>query len=158
MSLNLDIWGIYLDLGQVEKAQEFQQKSEKFLKEIESDAYQPIYFFNLARKNWLEDLQEKAFDLIFKGIQSLDAYAKAEKTGKLELLWRFHHLLGKWYIELYEYEKAYKELEKAGEILKKLSENIKDPELKESYLKDDKKIELLSDVKSISEMLVGKEK
>lgn len=158
LSLNLDIWGIYLDLGQVEKAQEFQQKSEKFLKEIESDAYQPIYFFNLARKNWLEDLQEKAFDLIFKGIQSLDAYAKAEKTGKLELLWRFHHLLGKWYIELYEYEKAYKELEKAGEILKKLSENIKDPELKESYLKDDKKIELLSDVKSISEMLVGKEK
>ncbi len=152
LSLNLDIWGIYLDLGQVEKAQEFQQKSEKFLKEIESDAYQPVYFFNLARKNWLGGIKEKAFNLIFKGLE------KAKKTEKLELLWRFHHLLGKWYIELYEYEKAYKELEKAGEILKKLSENIKDPELKESYLKDDKKIELLSDVKSISEMLVGKEK
>jgi len=150
LQLSLDIWEVYLDLGEVEKTQKFQEISERSLKEIESDAYQPKYFFSLARKNWSEDFGDKAKSFLLRAI------AEAEKLEELELLWRLHHLLARWYMELNEYEKAYKELERAGRILKKLSENIKDPELKESHLKDEKKVELLSDVKSIAQMLVGK--
>lgn len=152
LSLSLDVWGIYLDLGEFENARKYQELSEKFSKQLESDAYIPLYLFNLARRSWLEGLKDKSMDLLFRGVE------KAERLRKLEILWRFHHLLAKWHMELTEYEKAYKELEKAGEILRKLSGNIKEPELKDSYLNDEKKKELLSDVKSIAGMLVGEEK
>jgi hypothetical protein len=46
-------------------------------------------------------------------------------------------------------------LEKAGKILKRVSENIKDNELKKNYLKDREKEELLSDLKEVAKRLVG---
>jgi hypothetical protein len=64
--------------------------------------------------------------------------------------------LGKLHLETYEIEKAYKELENAGMVLRKISLEIKDPDLKQSYLDEEKKKELLSDIRRVTQILEGK--
>jgi hypothetical protein len=49
-------------------------------------------------------------------------------------------------------------LKSAGEILKSLSENIKDEGLRQNYLKDREKEELLSDLKEAAKDLIGETK
>ena len=59
-------------------------------------------------------------------------------------------------MDLYEIENAYKELEKAGMVLKKIGDEIKDTDLKKNYLNEERKKELLSDVRKIIQILEGK--
>jgi DNA-binding transcriptional regulator YhcF (GntR family) len=82
----------------------------------------------------------------------------AEKLENPELIWRSRHQLGKLFLSLHHIERAYQELEKAGKILKRVSENIKDDELKQNYLKDQEKKELLSDLKEVAKDLIGETK
>lgn len=71
------------------------------------------------------------------------------------MTWRIHHQLGKLFLSSPDIERAYQELEKAGRIVWKLSENIKEEELRQNYLKDPKKRELLSDLKEVAKRIVG---
>ena len=71
------------------------------------------------------------------------------------MMWQIHHHLGKHFLSSHNIEKAYHELENAGRILKKLSERIKDEEMRQNYLKDLRKKELLSDLREVVKELVG---
>lgn len=79
----------------------------------------------------------------------------AEKLNHPETMWRIHHQLCKIFLSSHDIERAYQELEKAVNILRKLSENIKDEELKRTYLRDREKKELLSDLKEVAKRLAG---
>ena len=81
--------------------------------------------------------------------------AKAEKQETPELIWRIHHDIGKLSLSMNSLERAYKELEIAQGIIKELSRSIQDDTLKESYLKDKNKLELLSDIRSVVELMTG---
>jgi len=150
LCLNLDIGAICLDMKNIEKASFHLNKARRLSDESESPICQPQLYFNMGRLSWMTD-KKKSAEKFF-----LIALDKASSLNKPEMTWRIHHQLGKLYTDSYEIEKAYKGLERAGMVLKKISSEIKDSDLKRSYLSDEKKNELLSDVKKITQILAGK--
>jgi serine/threonine protein kinase/Tfp pilus assembly protein PilF len=157
IKVSLDLWELYLNSGEIQTANDYLGQTKKLLEQSEDVPYKSHFYFNLAKTKWLEN---KSFGscgnkdaLKFLSL----ALEEAKKSGRIELLWKIHHTSGKWYMELSELEKGYKELEKAKEILKTITDNIKDPDLKESYLKDEEKLALFQDIKEITQILVGKE-
>jgi hypothetical protein len=52
-------------------------------------------------------------------------------------------------------ESSYKEYEKAGKLIKTLSQNIDDPELKQSYLDEKEKLDLLTDIKKLAQAMMS---
>jgi hypothetical protein len=81
----------------------------------------------------------------------------AEKIGKPELIWRIHHLFGKSKFVKGDFESAYKELQKASEVLKSLANSIKDQNTRRRYLEDEEKKELFEDIKKVASLMVGEE-
>ena len=150
LSLNLDFGGIYLDLENIEKAGFHLSKARKILDEHQSPVWQPELDFNMGKLNWIRN-EKKSAEKLF-----LIALDEAVSLNRPEMVWKIHHILGKLYLDSYQIEKAYRELEKAGMVLRKITDEIKDSDLKKSYLNDDKKNELLSDVRKITQILAGK--
>ncbi len=150
LSLNLDLSEIYLGLEDIEKASYHLKLAKKLFDENQSQVYQPELYLNLARLNWTRN-EIKSAEKLF-----LTALDKALDLNRWEIVWKTYHFLGKLYLASYEIEKAYKELENAGMVLRKISLEIKDTELKQSYLDDEKKKELLSDIRKITQILEGK--
>jgi tetratricopeptide (TPR) repeat protein len=151
IKVSLDLWGLYLNSGKIQEANYYLEQTKKLLEGSEERPYQADFYFNWAKTKWLKNNKKDAFEFLSLALE------QANKLGRLELLWKIYHISGKWYMELSELEKGYKELEKAKEILKKLSDNIRDSDLKESYLKDEDKKALFQDIKEITQILVGKE-
>ncbi|MGB2698285.1 MAG: BREX system ATP-binding domain-containing protein, partial [Candidatus Zixiibacteriota bacterium] len=118
LSLNLDIGKIYLDLEDMEKASHHLNQAKKLFDENQSPVYQPELYVNLARLNWMRNEKKPAEKLFFTALD------KALNLNRSEMVWKIHHLLGKLYLTSYEIEKAYKELEKAGMVLRKISDEI----------------------------------
>lgn len=83
------------------------------------------------------------------------AISLAEKLKNPEMMWRIHHHLGELFLILHDVERAYKELESAGRILKRLTENIENEGLRQNYLKEREKEELLADLKEVAKSLIG---
>ena len=150
-TLNLDFCEILLNLKEEEKAKKYLNVAARFMRD-QSAGYislEPEFFMNLGRTEWLSgNLSEAERDFQI-------ALEKANKLGRPELLWQIHHLLAKLFFSKHDFEKAYKESEKAGNIVKTLSENIRDEKLRRSYLEDQRKKELLSDLKNAAKVLVG---
>ena len=150
-SLNLDFCEVFLSLKEKDKAKEYLNSASRFMRD-ESARYillEPKFYMTSGRAEWLSGNLNQAQ----RNFQV--ALHKAEKLNKLELLWQIHHLLGKLSFLRHDFEKAYNELQKAGKIVKALSENIKEEELKRNYLKDQRKKELLSDLKNAAKVMVG---
>ena len=150
LSLNLDLGEIYLDLENIEKASHHLNQTKNHIHESRSQVYQPELYINLAKLNWMRN-EKKSAEKLF-----LTALDKALNLNRWEMVWKAHHLLGKLHLASYEIEKAYKELENAGMVLRKISLEIKDPDLKQSYLDEKQKKELLSDIKRVTQILEGK--
>lgn len=150
LSLNLDLGEIYLDLEDIEKASHHLNQAKDLINESRTQVYQPELYINLAKLNWIRN-EKKSAEKLF--LTTLD---KALNLNRWEMVWKAHHLLGKLHLEAYEIEKAYKELENAGMVLRKITLEIKDPDLKQSYLDEEKKKELLSDIRRVTQILEGK--
>jgi tetratricopeptide (TPR) repeat protein len=156
-SLSLDYCEVFLGLKEKDKAEGYLKAASRFMRDesascMETQCYislEPKFFINLGRVEWLSGNLSQAQ----RNFQI--ALEKAEKLNKPELLWQIHHLLGKLSFSRHEFERAYNELQKAGKIVKNLSENIKQEELNKNYLKDQRKKELLSDLKNAAKVLVG---
>jgi len=151
LSLSLDYSKLYLDWGNMERTNEFLGKASNsgLSRYI---LFQPEFYLISGKKEWMSgnlSLAQENFEI---GLQL------AEKLQNPELIWRIHYQLGKLFSSLHHIERAYQELEKAGKILKRVSENIKDDELKQNYLKDQEKKELLSDLKEVAKDLIGETK
>jgi hypothetical protein len=55
----------------------------------------------------------------------------------------------------HDIERAYQELRSAGRVLMELSQGIEDEELRQTYLKDPRKKELLCELKTVAKQLIG---
>jgi serine/threonine protein kinase/tetratricopeptide (TPR) repeat protein len=150
LSLNLDLAEISLSLENMESASLYLNKARRLMDENQSKVLEPDLYFKLGKLNWKKD-NRKAAERLF----ALAAH-KASSLNRPEMVWRNNHLLAKLYLESYEIEKAYRELQKAGTVLKKISDQIKDPDLKDSYLNHEEKKELLADVRKVTQVLAGK--
>jgi len=111
--------------------------------------FQPPFYLISGRLEWTCGNLKSAQ----KNLET--ALRLAEKLNNPEMMWQIHHHLGKLFLSSHNIERAYHELENAGRILKKLSERIKDEEMKQNYLKDLRKKELLSDLREVAKELVG---
>jgi tetratricopeptide (TPR) repeat protein len=148
LSLSLEYSRLYLDWGNMERTNEFLGKASNsgLSRYI---LFQPEFYLISGKKEWMSgnlSLAQENFEI---GLRL------AEKLQNPELIWRIHHRLGKLFLSLHHIERAYQELEKAGKILKRVSENIKDDELRQNYLKDQEKKELLSNLKEVAKDLIG---
>lgn len=83
------------------------------------------------------------------------ALESAKKLGHQETLWQIHHHLGKLLLSQRDVERGYQHLRSAGAALKRLSQNIKDQTMKQSYLNDPRKRDLLLDLQEAARELVG---
>jgi serine/threonine protein kinase len=158
--LNLDFCEVFVGLKDHDKAKEYLKAASRFMREKSMScgrascllSWEPRFYMNSGRVEWLGgDLSQAHRDFEI-------ALQKAEESNRPELLWQIHHLLGKLSFSIHELEKAYNELQKAGRILKRVSENIEDDELKKNYLRDQEKEGLLSDLKEVAKDLMGESK
>ncbi|MFH1335504.1 MAG: tetratricopeptide repeat protein, partial [Candidatus Zixiibacteriota bacterium] len=123
-SINLELSAFYLESGETEKAKEFLGIAkisglERYI------LFQPTYYFISGKL----ECSGGNFESAQKDFEN--ALHLAEKLNHLEIMWRIHHQLGKLYLSIHDAEKAYRELENGGRILKKIMENIEDKELKQ---------------------------
>jgi serine/threonine protein kinase/tetratricopeptide (TPR) repeat protein len=150
-SLTLEYAELYLDCGETEKSREFVNRARN----SGLDRYvllQPAFYLISGRIESTSGNLQRAQKEFETGLKI------AQKLNNLEILWRIHHQLGKLFLSSHDVERAYQELENAGRVLKRLTENIKDEELKQSYLRNQEKGELLSDLKQVAKELIGETK
>ncbi|HEX9917351.1 MAG TPA: tetratricopeptide repeat protein [candidate division Zixibacteria bacterium] len=132
---------LYDKLDKKEKLDYLLKELRKLMKKREEQLYEPEYHLFSGKREW-----EKGH--ISKSLEHLEtALDRAEKMGKPELLWRIHHLLGKFNLALNNVEKSYFFFDKAREKLVWLASHIKDVSLRESYLEDEDKEGLLDDMR-----------
>lgn len=147
--VNLFFCEIYFELGELKKISQILSQTQSLLEKSENKRYEPQYYLNLARKEWWEG----GLDQTLKYLEV--SLTKAEKQETPELIWRIHHQIGKLSLSMNNLERAYKELKSAQNIIKELSTKIGNENMKERYLEDKEKIELLSDIKSVVELMMG---
>jgi len=148
ISLYLDYIKVYLDSKQFEKFHDVQKQTQKLLEDNQNLALDAEFHLLLGIKELEEKNQTQASDHLSLSLKI------SEKLNQQELLWRLHHQLGKLKSTQNDFEKAFKELSKAKEILKSLTERITDPQSQKSYLQDEEKNALLSDMKNLAQLLV----
>ncbi|MGB8658465.1 MAG: tetratricopeptide repeat protein [Candidatus Zixiibacteriota bacterium] len=147
-SLTLGYAEIYLDHEEIEKSREFLDQA-KNSGQAQYVLLQPTFYLISGRIEW----KSGNFKAAQKDFEN--ALGLAEKTRNMEMTWRIHHHLGKLFLSSHNVEKAYPEFENACGILRTLSNNIENEELKSNYLKDQKKQELLSDLRQAAKELIG---
>jgi serine/threonine protein kinase/tetratricopeptide (TPR) repeat protein len=149
--LNLEYSQLYLDWENTERAKEFLKKaSNSGLSRYM--LFQPEFYLISGKTEWMSGNLKSAQ----KDFET--ALGLSEKLNQTETIWRIHHYLGKLFLSSHDVERSYQQLNSAGKILKRLSEGIKDEELKQNYLNDPKKKELLSDLKEVAKDLIGEAK
>ena len=147
-STSLEYAELYLDRGDI-------HQSEVFLKSARNSglsryvSFQPAFYLISGR------IEQKSGNLKSAQKEFETALRLAEKLNNPEILWRIHRHLGKLFLSTRDIERAYQELKNAGKILRRLSGSIKDEKLRQSYLKDPTKKELLSDLKEVAKELIG---
>lgn len=155
LNVGEEIFSLSLDYAELHLEQEDGGRAAEFLnraRESGLDRYvtlQPSFHMISARVKWM------AGDLNSARQAFQTALELAQKLNSLEVLWRVRHHLGKLLLSSRDIEGAYGELKRAAAVLKRVSEGIKDETLKQNYLKDPEKEELLGDLKSVAKELVG---
>jgi serine/threonine protein kinase/Tfp pilus assembly protein PilF len=150
LSLSLDFAWAYLDLNEKQMLENSLENAKKIIEQSCFPLIEPEYYFLLFHKEFRQGNPSQAFrysELVLE---------KASKLNKLELVWRIYFLRGKLHFSGNNPEEAYKEYEKAGKLIKSLSQNMEDPEFKQSYLNEGEKLKLLSDIKNLALMMVGR--
>jgi serine/threonine protein kinase/tetratricopeptide (TPR) repeat protein len=150
LNLNLDFAWLYLNSNQYKLFENFLEKAKEIIDQSSFPLIEPEYYFLLFRKeieNGNLNQAQKYSEIALK---------KASKLNKIELVWRIHYLTGKLNFLKNDFENAYKEYEKAGKLIKSLSQNIEHPELKQSYVNEEEKLNLLSDIKLLAQTMVGR--
>jgi serine/threonine protein kinase len=150
LNLNLDFAWLYLNSNQYQMFEIFLEKAKKIIDQSSFPLIEPEYYFLLLCKEFQQGNYNQALkysELVLE---------KVLKLNKLELIWRTHYLRGKLNFLKNNLEGAFKEYEKAGKLIKDLSQNIEDPELKQSFLDEEEKIKLLSDIKMLAQTMVGR--
>ena len=150
LNLNLDFAWLYLDSSRYQMFEKFLEKAKKIIDQSSFPLIEPEYYFLLFRK----EIENENFDQAQR--YSETALNKASKLNKLELVWRIHYLRGKISFTKNDMENAYKEYEMAGKLIKDLSQNIEDPDLKQSYLNEEEKLNLIIDIRKLTQVMVGK--
>lgn len=147
-SLNLEHAELYLDQEDLNKSGEFLHRArdsglERYV------VLQPAFHLISARIEWARGNLESAQEDFETALES------AKKLGHQETLWQIHHHLGKLLLSQRDVERGYQHLRSAGAALKRLSQNIEDQTMKQSYLNDPRKRDLLSDLQEAARELVG---
>jgi serine/threonine protein kinase/tetratricopeptide (TPR) repeat protein len=150
LSLSLDFAWVYLDSEQNGKRESFLENAQKIIEQNDMHLIESEYYYLLFRKEFKRGNLNQALKY------SETALEKATGLNRMEIIWRTHYLRGKLYFLGNDLESAYKEYEKAGKLIKNLSQNIEDPEFKQSYLSEKEKLDLLSDIKKLAEEIVGR--
>ncbi len=150
LSLSLDFAWAYLDSEQNQMRESFLENAQKIIQQNDMPLIESEYYYMLFRKEF------RRGDLNLALKYSETALEKASKLKRQEITWRIHYLRGKLYFSDNDLESAYKEYEKAGKLIKDLSHNIEDPELKQSYLNEKEKLDLLDDIRKLTEEIVGR--
>ncbi|MCJ7507344.1 MAG: tetratricopeptide repeat protein, partial [candidate division Zixibacteria bacterium] len=147
--VNLLFCEIYFESGELDKANKTLRQTQSILEKSENKRYEPQYYLSLAKKEWWGGKLDQALRYFEVSL------AKAEKQEIPELIWRIHHQIGKLSLSMNNLERAYKELRAAQKIIKELSAKIGNENMKKGYLEDKEKIELLSDIRSVVELMMG---
>ena len=151
LSINLELAKLFLDCEEIEKSKEcLEQVRNSGIERY--TLYRPAFYLISGKFDLLNGNSVSAQ----KDLET--ASELAEKVNNMEIIWRIHHQLGKLFLSAHDFERAYQELENAGRILKKLSENIRDEDSRRSYLKDPEITKLLSDLKETARELIGETK
>jgi tetratricopeptide (TPR) repeat protein len=150
LNLNLDFAWLYLNSNQYQMFEKSLEKAKKIIDQSSFPLIEPEYYFLLFRK----EIENGNLNQAHK--YSEIALKKASKLSKFELVWRIHYLTGKLNFLKNDFENAYKEYEKAGKLIKSLSQNIEDPELKQSYVSEEEKLNLITDIRKLAQVMVGK--
>ncbi len=85
--------------------------------------------------------------------QALEALELAYQLAEPEKIWRLHHFMAKLWMEDKNYQKAFGELQSAAQVLEGLKENFASEESLNSYFDDPQKMELLSEIRKMAEVL-----
>lgn len=150
LSLSLDFAWAYLDSEQNQMIEISLENARKIIEQNDMPLIESEYYYMFFRKEFRQGNLNQALKY------SETALEKASGLNRLEIIWRIYYLRGKLYFVNNDLESAYKEYEKAGKLIKTLSQNIDDPELKQSYLNEKEKLDLLTDIKKLAEAMVGK--
>jgi len=150
LSLSLEFARIYLDSNQNFMLENALEKAKKIMEQGSFPLDEPEYYFLLSSKEFQRRNLNQALEY------SEVALNKALKLNQLELIWRIHYLTAELNFLKNDLEEAFKEYEKAGRLIQSLSQNIEDSELKQSYLNEEEKLKLLSDIKKLAQEMVGK--
>lgn len=150
-SLSLDLAELHLDGGDLDKSKELLDRLIRSGPERYTSLV-PEFHLVRGRVYWSDGDAPSARKALETGI------IKAEGIKSKELLWRIHHQLGKLLLSLRDAEGAYRELKSAATILRELSQGIGDDGLKQGYLRESGKNELLSHLKVVAKELIGETK
>ncbi|MGB7061582.1 MAG: tetratricopeptide repeat protein [Candidatus Zixiibacteriota bacterium] len=150
-SLDLEYGELYLKQGEMERSKECLDRARnsglsRYL------LFQPKFYLICGIGDWIGGNLKSAR----KDFET--AIRLAEKLGHQETLWQIHHHLGKLLLSQRDVERGYQHLRSAGAALKRLSQNIEDQIMKQSYLNDPRKRDLLSDLQEAARELVGETK
>jgi tetratricopeptide (TPR) repeat protein len=149
LSLSLDFAWAYLDSEQNQMRETSLENAEKIIAQNSMPLIESEYHYMLFRKEFKQGNLNQALKY------SETALEKASGLNRQEVIWRIHYLRGKLYFLNNDLESAYKEYEKAGKLIKTLSQNIDDPELKQSYLDEKEKLDLLTDIKKLAQAMMS---
>jgi tetratricopeptide (TPR) repeat protein len=87
--------------------------------------------------------------------KAAEALKLAYELSEPEKIWRLHHLLAKLWMEEKNYQQAFGELQSAAQILESLRNNFDTEENLTRYFQDPEKVNLLSEIQKIAEVLAG---
>jgi serine/threonine protein kinase/tetratricopeptide (TPR) repeat protein len=149
LSLSLDFAWAYLDSEQNQMLETSLENAKKIIEQNNMPLIESEYYYMLFRKEFRQGNLNQALKY------SETALEKASRLNRLEIIWRIYYLRGKLYFLNNDLESAYKEYEKAGKLIKTLSQNIDDPELKQSYLEEKEKLDLLTDIKKLAQAMMS---
>ena len=135
----------YYKLNEKDKIDELLKEMRSLMRKREERLYEPEYYLFLGKREW----EKRRIRASMGHLET--ALEKAEEIGKIELVWRIYHLLAKINLSLKNIEKSYTYFDRARETLVKLAGNIEEASLRQSYLDDQEKRELLSDMKVLAE-------
>ncbi|MCI0331499.1 MAG: serine/threonine-protein kinase [candidate division Zixibacteria bacterium] len=85
--------------------------------------------------------------------QAAQALRLAYKLNEPEKIWRLHHFMARLWMEEKNYQKAFGELQSAAQVLNGLKENLGSEENLARYFQDPEKVNLLSEIKNVAEIL-----
>jgi serine/threonine protein kinase/tetratricopeptide (TPR) repeat protein len=110
--------------------------------------YEVEFYFLKGKAHYFQSEYEDSSDCLRL------AEKKVRHLEKPELKWRIYHYLGKVFQRQLKPEEAYNKFMQAKKILQNLAQQFSHPEIKQNYLGDKEKTELLNDIKELASCLV----